>query len=76
MKFVSITKAKQDLSDMALQVAAGEEFTVTNRRVPIMKLVRADIPGHRPIGSDEGAFTVPDSFDDPIDWAAPQNSNL
>ena len=74
MKFISISKAKLHLSEMALQVAAGEEFTITNRKVPIMKLIRADVPGRRPIGADVGTFTVPDSFDDPIDWAAPQDT--
>ena len=40
-----------------------------------MKVVRPDVPGQRRIGIDAGALSVPDSFDDPINWAAPQESN-
>jgi len=40
-----------------------------------MKVVRPDVTGQRRIGIDAGAFTVPESFDDPVNWAAPQESN-
>lgn len=75
MKFITISKARMHFSELALHVAAGEEIIITQRGVPTMKVVRADVPGRRPLGADVGAFTVPDSFDDPIDWAAPQESN-
>lgn len=75
MRDIGITEAKARLSEIALRIAAGEEYTISNRGAPIMKLTRADIPGRRHLGSDTGAFTVPDSFDDPINWAAPQESN-
>ncbi len=75
MKFMTISKARAHLSELARHVAAGDEIIVTQRGVPILKIVRADVPGRRPLGLDAGAFRVPDTFDDPIDWVAPQNSN-
>ncbi len=75
MKFMTISKARANLSELARHVAAGDETIVTQRGVPTLKIVRADIPGRRPLGVDVGAFRVPDSFDDPIDWSAPQESN-
>ncbi len=75
MKFVPITKARTHFTELVPQVAAGEEIIVTQRGKPVVKLVRVDVHGSRPLGNDEGVFTVPDSFDDPIDWAAPQESN-
>ena len=75
MKFITISKARVHLSELARGVSMGEEIVITQRGAPVMKLVRAGVPGRRPIGADEGSFTVPDSFDDPIDWAAPQGSN-
>lgn len=75
MKFVPITKARMHFTELIPQVAAGEEIIVTQRGKPVVKLVRVDVHGRRPLGADEGVFTVPDSFDDPINWAAPQESN-
>jgi prevent-host-death family protein len=71
MKFAPITDARMHFTDLIPQVAAGEEIIVTQRGKPVVKLVRVDVSGRRPIG----VFTVLDSFDDPIDWAAPQESN-
>ena len=75
MKFVPITKARTHFTELVPQVAAGEEIIITQRGKPVVKLVRVDVHGRRPLGADEGAFVVPDTFDDPIDWAAPQRSN-
>jgi len=75
MRHIGISEAKARLSEIALRIAAGEEYTITIKGAPSMKLTRVDIPGRRQLGSDMGAFTVPDSFDDPINWAAPQRSN-
>lgn len=75
MKFVPITKARTHFTELVPQVAAGEEIIVTQRGKPVVKLVRVDVSGRRPLGVDVGVFTVPDSFDDPINWAAPQDSN-
>ncbi len=75
MKFISVSRARANLSELIRSVEAGEEVIVTRGGVPAMKVVRPDIAGQRRIGIDVGAFTVPDSFDDPIDWAAPQESN-
>jgi len=38
-KEVSITEAKTQLSRLLRQVLAGEEFTITNRGVPVARLV-------------------------------------
>ena len=75
MRDIGITEAKARLSEIALRIAAGEEYTISNRGAPVMKLTRVDTADRRLLGSDAGAFTVPDSFDDPINWAAPQESN-
>lgn len=75
MKFITISKARTNLSELVRSVEAGEEVIVTQRGVPAMKVVRPDVPGRRRLGIDAGAFTVPDTFDDPINWAAPQESN-
>ena len=75
MKFIPITKARTHFTELIPQVAAGEEIIVTQRGKPVVKLVRVDVYGRRPLGTDEGAFIVPATFDDQIDWAAPQQSN-
>ena len=75
MKFISVSQARANLSELVRAVEAGQEVTVTRGGVPVMKVVRPDVVGQRRIGIDAGAFSVPDSFDDPINWAAPQESN-
>jgi antitoxin (DNA-binding transcriptional repressor) of toxin-antitoxin stability system len=75
MKFITISKARANLSEFVRSVEAGEKVIVTQRGVPAMKVVRPDVPGQRRVGLDAGAFTVPDTFDDPISWAAPYSSN-
>jgi len=76
MKFVSVSRARANLSELIRSVEAGEEVIVTRGGVPAMKVVRPDVTGQRRIGIDAGVFTVPESFDDPINWAEPQASNL
>jgi len=75
MKFVPITKARTHFTELVPQIAAGEEIIVTQRGKPVVKLVRVDVHGRRVLGADEGLFTVPETFDDPINWKAPQDSN-
>lgn len=63
MKFITLSKARANLSEFVCAVEAGEEVIVTQRGVPAMKVVRPDIPGRRRMGLDAGAVTVPDAFD-------------
>jgi antitoxin (DNA-binding transcriptional repressor) of toxin-antitoxin stability system len=53
----------------------GDEFVVTKEGVPVFKVTRPDESTERKLGVDDGMFEIPDSFNDPIDWAAPQDSN-
>ena len=75
MKFITISRARANLSELVRSVEAGEKVIVTQRGVLAMKIVRPDIPGRRRLGLGAGVFTVPDTFDDPINWTAPQESN-
>ena len=75
MKFMTVSKARANLSEMIRWVEAGDEVTLTVRGVAVAKVGRPDMSGRRRIGLDAGAFAVPDTFDNPINWAAPQESN-
>jgi antitoxin (DNA-binding transcriptional repressor) of toxin-antitoxin stability system len=75
MKFIPMTEARKKITDLAHLVAMGEEFTVTKEGEPVLKLSRPDKSNIRMLGVDDGRFDIPDSFNDPIDWAAPQDSN-
>ena len=67
MKQVSIHEAKTQFSRLLRRVAAGEEITITNRGVPVARLV--PVPpkkAQRVLGIYRGQFTVPDDFDAPL----------
>ena len=53
----------------------GDEFIVTEEGVPVVKVIRPDDSTERVLGVDDGMFEIPDSFNDPIDWVVPQESN-
>ncbi len=61
---VNIHEAKTQLSRLLRRVAEGEEITIARAGVPVAKLVAAGpVGGTRPMGMDQGKFSVPDDFD-------------
>lgn len=66
MSTVNIHQAKTHLSHLLRRVAAGEEITISNAGKPVARLVPIAGSRHRRLGTDEGAFKVPDDFNDPL----------
>ena len=46
-------------------MAANEEIVIARAGEPVAKLVPVAAP-QRQLGEDQGVFTVPDDFDDPL----------
>ncbi len=65
MTTVGVHEAKTHLSKLLKRVAAGEEIIISNGGTPIARLVGVE-PPRRELGFDEGRFTVPEDFDDPM----------
>lgn len=66
MSIVNIHQAKTHLSQLLRRVASGEEITISNAGKPVARLVPIAGSGRRRLGTDEGAFKVPDDFNDPL----------
>jgi prevent-host-death family protein len=67
MNKVNTHEAKTSLSRLLRRVAAGEEITISNRGVPVARLV--PIPKHeatRKLGVFRDQMTIPDEFDAPL----------
>ncbi len=67
MNKVNIHEAKTSFSRLLRRVAAGEEITISNRGVPVARLV--PIPAQessRKLGVFRGQMTIPDDFDAPL----------
>ena len=66
METVNIHEAKTQLSRLLSRVELGEEIIISNRGVPVAKLVPLAPPQSRrqSLGRDRGLFTVPDDFND------------
>lgn len=65
MPTVGVGEAKTHLSRLLKQVEAGEEVVIERDGTPVAKLV--PVAPRRPwFGVDEGRFTVPDDFNDPL----------
>ncbi len=66
-KFVGVHEAKTHLSRLIDEVTAGEEVVITRRGEEVARLVASRAPGRkRQLGMDEGVFSIPDDFDDPL----------
>jgi prevent-host-death family protein len=65
MKQVNIHEAKTQFSMLLRRVAAGEEITITNRGVPVARLVPVTGP-MRKLGVFRGTLKIPDDFDAPL----------
>ncbi|MBD2207865.1 type II toxin-antitoxin system Phd/YefM family antitoxin [Calothrix sp. FACHB-1219] len=68
MESVNIHQAKTNLSRLLSRVELGEEIIISNRGIPIAKLVPFHNPSNRraSLGLDRGRFTVPADFDAPL----------
>ncbi len=67
MKQVNIHEAKTQFSRLLRRVATGEEIIITNRGVPVARLVPVPVPKPvRKLGPYRGTFKVPDDFDAPL----------
>lgn len=63
---VGVHEAKTTLSELLRRVAMGEEVTITRGGEPVARLVPAARRRRRDLGLDEGLFTVPENFNDPL----------
>lgn len=66
MSTVNIHQAKTHLSHLLRRVASGEEIIISNAGKPVARLVPIDGARRRRLGTDEGAFKVPDDFNDQL----------
>jgi len=66
MSSVNIHQAKTNLSQLLRRVAAGEEIIISNAGKPVARLVPIDGTRKRRLGTDQGAFVIPDDFNDPL----------
>lgn len=68
METVNIHQAKTNLSRLLSRVKLGEEVVISNRGIPIAKLVpfRTSLDRRSSLGQDRGMFTVPDDFNAPL----------
>ena len=66
METVNIHQAKTQLSRLLSRVELGEEIIISNRGVPVAKLVPHQPPKSRrqSLGKDLGIFTVPADFNE------------
>jgi prevent-host-death family protein len=68
METVNIHYCKTNLSRLLSRVELGEEVVISNRGVPIAKLVpfRTSLDRRSSLGQDRGKFVVPDEFNAPL----------
>jgi len=68
METVNIHQAKTNLSRLLSRVEMGEEIVISNRGVPVAKLVPFGTTTNRKasLGIDRGRFVVPEDFNDPL----------
>ncbi len=64
METVNINQAKTNLSRLLSRVELGEVIVISNRGIPIAKLVpfRTSLDRRSSLGRDRGMFAVPDDF--------------
>jgi prevent-host-death family protein len=68
METVNIHQAKTNLSRLLSRVELGEEIIISNRGIPVAKLVpfRTALERRSSLGQDRGLFRVPDDFNAPL----------
>ena len=64
MPSVNVLAAKKNFAKLLLQrVAAGEEIVISNRGVPVARLIPVS---PRPLGLDKNRVQIADDFDAPL----------
>ena len=64
---VNVHEAKTNLSKLLQRVAAGEEIIISNRGVPVARLIPfPQEPRPSPLGMDKGRAHIADDFDAPL----------
>ena len=63
---VGVGEAKTHLSRLLREVEQGGEVVIERDGRPVAKLVAVPRPRSDWIGMDEGLFTVPEDFNDPM----------
>ena len=68
MDTVNIHQAKTHLSKLLSRVELGEEIVISNRGVPVAKLVpiASKLDKRSSMGIDRGLFQVPSDFNAPL----------
>jgi prevent-host-death family protein len=66
MPSVNIHEAETTFSQLLRRVASGEEIIISDAGKPVARLVPIGAAHKRHLGTDEGAFTVPDDLNDPL----------
>jgi prevent-host-death family protein len=66
MTAVGVHEAKTHLSRLLRRVSAGEEIEIHVGGTPVARLVPIRSGARRVLGTDSGAFVVPDDFDAPL----------
>ncbi|CAN1212060.1 Antitoxin [Tumidithrix helvetica PCC 7403] len=68
METINIHQAKTNFSRLLSRVENGEEIVISNRGIPIAKLVpfRTSLDRRSSLGQDRGKFVVPDDFNAPL----------
>ncbi len=68
METVNIHQAETNLSQLLLRVEHGEEIIISDRGIPVAKLVPFRTSSNRrdSLGQDKGRFVVPEDFNAPL----------
>ena len=66
MKTVNVHEAKTHLSKLLGEVEEGEVVIIARGGKPVARLVRFEEAPGRVLGRDQGLFTVPEDFDEPL----------
>lgn len=68
METVNIHQAETNLSQLLLRVEHGEEIIISDRGIPVAKLVPFRNSSNRrdSLGQDKGRFVVPEDFNAPL----------
>jgi len=63
---VGVHEAKTHLSRLLREVEAGGEVTIVRDGTPVARLLPVRRSRERIFGMDEGVFTMPEDFNEPI----------
>jgi prevent-host-death family protein len=68
METINIHQAKTNLSRLLSRVELGEEIIISNRGIPVAKLVPFRVSSNRQasLGMDRGRFIMPEDFNAPL----------